>query len=275
MADSSPQAAPEADTSGLKNPKDRTCPFCNQSFTSSSLGRHLDLFIRERNPKAPDNIHDVEQIRQLRGGITRRNAKSRKTSTPVGTPGPTAGGASRSPVRIAPAKRRRNNRDGDDDEYDDDEQEDGDGGEEDDEGAAPAPAPTSATAATPKYPFTPRWEATGVINDIPAAVAMQQQRAESDQQMSEDGGSEVGVPAASPGGGGLGIGPGGGIGGGGGGGGGQAGAAGRPLLQRTFSKQLIQKAQFDVKQRVQDALDTAKAAELALRELLSSWRAAK
>jgi hypothetical protein len=49
----------------------------------------------------------------------------------------------------------------------------------------------------------------------------------------------------------------------------------RPGMQRTASKQAIQKAQFDVKQKLSDAMDTARAAELALRELLSSWRAAK
>jgi hypothetical protein len=32
-----------------KAPKDRSCPFCGQRFTSSSLGRHLDLYIK---PKA-------------------------------------------------------------------------------------------------------------------------------------------------------------------------------------------------------------------------------
>jgi hypothetical protein len=45
--------------------------------------------------------------------------------------------------------------------------------------------------------------------------------------------------------------------------------------QRTVSKQVAQKAQFDVKQKLSDAMDTARAAELALRELLSSFRAAQ
>lgn len=49
----------------------------------------------------------------------------------------------------------------------------------------------------------------------------------------------------------------------------------RPPMQRTVSKQMAQKAQFDVKHKLTDAMDTARAAELALRELLSSWRAAK
>lgn len=64
-----------ADPPLLKAPKDRNCPFCGQAFTSSSLGRHLDLYIRPKNPKAPDGVHVVDEIRKLRGGITRRQAK--------------------------------------------------------------------------------------------------------------------------------------------------------------------------------------------------------
>jgi hypothetical protein len=64
-----------ADPPLLKAPKDKNCPFCGQAFTSSSLGRHLDLYIRPKNPKAPDGIHVVDEIRKLRGGITRRQAK--------------------------------------------------------------------------------------------------------------------------------------------------------------------------------------------------------
>jgi hypothetical protein len=65
----------------LKAAKDKNCPFCGQAFTSSSLGRHLDLYIRTKNPKAPDGIHVVDEIRKLRGGITRRQAKG-SISTP-------------------------------------------------------------------------------------------------------------------------------------------------------------------------------------------------
>ncbi len=64
-----------ADPPLLKAPKDKNCPFCGQAFTSSSLGRHLDLYIRPKNPKAPDGVHIVDEIRKLRGGITRRQAK--------------------------------------------------------------------------------------------------------------------------------------------------------------------------------------------------------
>lgn len=78
-----------ADSTGLaKTPaaKDRTCPFCHAPFTSSSLGRHLDLYIKEKNPKPPDDVHDVEEIRKLRGSVTRRQARTssakRENSTP-------------------------------------------------------------------------------------------------------------------------------------------------------------------------------------------------
>jgi len=69
-------------------PKDRHCPFCHQAFTSSSLGRHLDLYIKLKNPKPPDGIHNVEEIRRIRGNITRRQARtpSGKKSQPAPTP---------------------------------------------------------------------------------------------------------------------------------------------------------------------------------------------
>lgn len=68
-----------------KAPKDKNCPYCGQAFTSSSLGRHLDLYIKSKNPKAPDGIHDVDEIRKLRGSITRRQPRGggrRETSAP-------------------------------------------------------------------------------------------------------------------------------------------------------------------------------------------------
>jgi hypothetical protein len=87
---STPRSATE--TPQLKAAKDKNCPFCGQAFTSSSLGRHLDLYIRPKNPKTADGIHIVEEIKKLRGGITRRQAKGsvslpkrddRGTSTPA------------------------------------------------------------------------------------------------------------------------------------------------------------------------------------------------
>jgi hypothetical protein len=88
MSGASPMADPEALTptsshddhhdgteDGHSRPntsKDRECQFCHQKFTSSSLGRHLDQFIHK---KKPDGIHIVDEIRRLRGGITRRTAR--------------------------------------------------------------------------------------------------------------------------------------------------------------------------------------------------------
>lgn len=82
MAEAEPSSTPRSNTEPqLKAAKDKNCPFCGQAFTSSSLGRHLDLYIRAKNPKAPDGIHIVDEIRKLRGGITRRQAKG-SVSTP-------------------------------------------------------------------------------------------------------------------------------------------------------------------------------------------------
>lgn len=82
MAEAEASSTPRSNTEPqLKAAKDKNCPFCGQAFTSSSLGRHLDLYIRSKNPKAPDGIHIVDEIRKLRGGITRRQAKG-SVSTP-------------------------------------------------------------------------------------------------------------------------------------------------------------------------------------------------
>ena len=62
-------------TSAAKNKK---CPFCHQAFTSSSLGRHLDLYIKDRNPKPADDVHDVDEIRNIRAVITRRQPRQRR-----------------------------------------------------------------------------------------------------------------------------------------------------------------------------------------------------
>lgn len=107
--------------------KDRTCQYCNQSFTSSSLGRHLDQFLFK---KKPDGIHDVEEIRRIRSGITRRQARTasgRREDSPESTQkkGPSdayATGESSTKSRDAPVRMMFN---------------------------------------------TPTWHATGVINDIP------------------------------------------------------------------------------------------------------------
>lgn len=106
--------------------KDRKCLYCQQAFTSSSLGRHLDQFLFK---KKPDGIHDVEEIRRIRSGITRRQAR-------------TSSGKHDSPDR---AQKK-----GPPDPY-------------------TAVEPGTKTRDTPvRMMFnTPTWHATGVINDIP------------------------------------------------------------------------------------------------------------
>ncbi|PGH19248.1 hypothetical protein AJ80_04113 [Polytolypa hystricis UAMH7299] len=60
-------------TSKSSAAKDKRCQYCNQMFTSSSLGRHLDQYLFK---KRPDGVHDVEEIKRLRSGITRRTARN-------------------------------------------------------------------------------------------------------------------------------------------------------------------------------------------------------
>ena len=82
------QAATPGSSTNSKIPavKDKRCQYCHQAFTSSSLGRHLDLYIKEKNAKPPDDLHNVEEIRRLRGNVTRRQARTssgrRESSTP-------------------------------------------------------------------------------------------------------------------------------------------------------------------------------------------------
>jgi hypothetical protein len=88
MADPAAAATPRSasESHQLKAAKDKSCPFCGQHFTSSSLGRHLDLYIRHKNPKPADGKHVVEEIKKIRGGITRRQTKTpikRELGTPV------------------------------------------------------------------------------------------------------------------------------------------------------------------------------------------------
>ncbi|OTA24154.1 hypothetical protein BTJ68_12613 [Hortaea werneckii EXF-2000] len=69
-------------------------------------GRHLDLYIKPRNPKPADGVHDVEEIKKLRGGITRRQPKANlkpganinasgwgKNGSEAGTPDPEPSGS--------------------------------------------------------------------------------------------------------------------------------------------------------------------------------------
>ncbi|KAI1741573.1 hypothetical protein F4680DRAFT_415839 [Xylaria scruposa] len=214
--------SPTAQKSGAT--KDRQCPYCGQAFTSSSLGRHLDLYIKEKNPKPPDGIHDVVAIRKLRESITRRQPRGsharRDTSNPA-TPGSSS---KKSPAPVPdPAS--------------------------DPTILKPPPIPKEGQFVvdhqTLRYPFQPSWEATGVINDIPATTG--------------EHGSGSGSPWESRG---------------------ARASPGRETSARLQNSQRVpsraaQKMQLDTKQRLAEAVDTARAAELALRELLSSIRAAK
>lgn len=206
MSETTNQAA-EANTPKAGAPKDKNCPYCGQAFTSSSLGRHLDLYIKNRNPKPPDGIHDVDAIKKMRGGITRRQ--------PRGSTGGRGDGSTPSGTPKASAKRDISGSDNDGYRSP----------------AIPKDGQYVVDSNLSKYPFQPSWQATGVINDIPGKPNWE---GETPQEQNK-----------------------------------------RPGMQRTVSKQTAQKAQFDVKQKLSDATDTARAAELALRELLSSWRAAK
>lgn len=112
MSDSK-DGAPE--TPQLKARKDKTCPFCGQSFTSSSLGRHLDLFIRAKNPKAPDGKHNVEEIRKMRETITRRNMKGVKRG--AGEAGSSSGARRQSTAGASPTIEQEENDEEDDDSH--------------------------------------------------------------------------------------------------------------------------------------------------------------
>lgn len=187
-------------------PKDKACPFCQQPFTSSSLGRHLDLYIKEKNPKPADGVHDVDEIRKLRGGITRRQPRNslakRESSTPTGTPG-LNGSAKRSPPseidQRSPKFRTR-------------------------------PMDLSHDGTKKTLFNSATWHATGVINDIPS--------------VSQNG---IYVEGNGP---------------------------ARIQGVNSVSQDMLAEANLEQKQKMMDALDTAKAAELALRELLGSLKAA-
>lgn len=205
-------------------PKDRACPFCRQQFTSSSLGRHLDLYVREKNPKPADGIHNIDEIRKMREGITRRQPRRssmtrRDDSTPSGTPAangaesakrtPQPEGASEHELKSSSGRREQ--------------------GDFDLQGKKHEMRTIWHKAS---------WQATGVINDIPSI----KQNGDSGKWDHEDAGKFERRTADG---------------------------------KRTVSKQILAKTTFEHKQKMSEALDTARAAELALREILGSIRAAK
>ncbi|KAF4969768.1 hypothetical protein FZEAL_10169, partial [Fusarium zealandicum] len=144
MSESTPQAADSSTPKGGA-PKDKNCPYCGQAFTSSSLGRHLDLYIKDKNPKPPDGIHDVDAIKKLRGGITRRQPRGslggrREVST---TPASTPTGPARKETPVPENYGFRS--------------------------PAVSKEGQLVVDTTMKYSgsFQPTWEATGVISNIP------------------------------------------------------------------------------------------------------------
>jgi hypothetical protein len=129
-----PRDTPEGSTAGDDHSsrtnlsaKDRKCQYCQQPFTSSSLGRHLDQFLFK---KKPDGIHDVEEIRRIRSGITRRQART-STGKHEGSP---EGVQKKGPADTYSSS---------------------------DTGSKSREAPVRMMFNTPT------WHATGVINDIP------------------------------------------------------------------------------------------------------------
>jgi hypothetical protein len=214
VAGSSAAESPTAQKPGAV--KDKKCPYCEQAFTSSSLGRHLDLFIKEKNPKPPDGIHDVEAIRKMRESITRRqprNSLVRRDASNPGTPSTSRKSPNPEPVIKPPAIPK--------------------------EGQFVVDNPQ-----TLRFPFQPSWEATGVINNIPPPTG--------DSASGTASAWGTTRATASP-----------------------ARELSRPSNAQRAPSRAAQKVQFDAKQKLSDAMDTARAAELALRELLSSMRAAK
>ena len=124
--------------SGLNALKNKQCPFCHESFTSSSLGRHLDLYIRDKHPKSADGIHDVDKIHQIRSAITRRQPRrSTRAFGSANTPG----------ASVSHTDPPHNN--------------------------LTSPYGLHANDKQSKWAINkPTWEATGVITDLPPAPTL-------------------------------------------------------------------------------------------------------
>lgn len=207
-------------------PKDKTCPFCQQPFTSSSLGRHLDLYIKEKNPKPADGLHNVDEIRKLRGGITRRQPRNslskREGSTPV-----SASNGDRNGRRSPQSEAGNRNGRGQDLRSPDVRRELVDLNTD------------GKKVAVQRIWHGASWEATGVINDIPT-LANNANPEKWDQEADEARNDRRLVDG-----------------------------------RKTVTRQLLAKTAFDQKKKLTEAMDAARAAELALREILGSIRAAK
>jgi hypothetical protein len=151
---STPQSSNE--NGGPKIAKDRACPFCNQAFTSSSLGRHLDLYIKPKNPKPPDGVHVVDEIRRMRGNITRRQSRISGVKRDSSTPAPVSASSS------GPNATARQILEG---------------------GSSAQAVLQSPTAGVERFEEKmgvrfnrPGWESTGVINDLPPRLERMEPR---------------------------------------------------------------------------------------------------
>lgn len=198
-------------------PKDKQCPFCGQPFTSSSLGRHLDLYIKEKNPKPADGLHDVDEIRKMRGAITRRQPRGGgRREGSQGTPSGT------------PAVSRRDS-----------------GLMGDDENRSPSVVsrhqPVFDKGKTTTQLNQANWQSTGVINNIPIMHQRNELNGMGGNTPAPEGGQIMETPTHG---------------------------------KRTVSRQMLAKSTFDSKQKVIEAMEGQRAAELALRELLGSIKAA-
>ena len=196
--------------------KDRSCVFCGQNFTSSSLGRHYDLYIKPKNPKPADGVHDVDEIRKIRGGITRRQPRnSLKNST------------SR---REESAETLDHTNRGGRQAYNVDRTKDN----------TPAGSPILAREGSGRGTFVnvPSWQSTGVINNIPPRAP-----------------SRTSTDATATG---------------------QAQRL-QDMRRDTGSGQRTQRPEpeTDSASKVQEKIETGRAAEMALREVLGSLKAAR
>ncbi|CCU82626.1 Hypothetical protein BGHDH14_bgh01593 [Blumeria hordei DH14] len=204
--------------------KDKACPFCQQQFTSSSLGRHLDLYIKEKNPKPADGIHDIEEIRKLRGGITRRQPRNSMNKRDYRNMSrDTPGTAERRSPRPGSERERENNRspsirreDGINEPIQNDQH--------------------GSRAKLSTYTNRGNWENAGMTNSILTPWSSDH------RSWDEEDRDNIRKPDT------------------------------RSL---SVSRKILAKTGIEQKQRMIDALDNAKAAELALREIVGSLRAAK
>ena len=206
----------DQDTASKALSKDRECVFCHQAFTSSSLGRHYDLYIKPKNPKPADGVHNVDEIRKIRGGITRRqprnslkNASSRREESAETLDHTNRGGR-----QAYNADRTKDN--------------------------TPAGSPVMPRASSGRGSFVnmPSWQSTGVINNIPPRAP-----------------SRTNTDATATG---------------------QAQRL-QDMRRDTGSGQQTQRPEpeTDSAWKVQEQIETGRAAEMALREVLGSLKAAR